>query len=176
MPQIEGQGTAGVPRPEVVSVQGVTNGTPIPVSGAGGVSAADESSFTPGTTPGSLSQYIVDDTSTDTVAEGNLGAARMSPLREQRTNPSADTAIEDTAVTVTGSATALPTTALANRKSMIIANAGTAAVYVGGASVTIAIGIPLEPGEKMGLDVGPEVTVYAIRDSVNQDVRVLEFA
>src|SRR5688572_30598338 len=111
MPVIEGGGSAGSPRPEVLTVQGVSGGTPIPVSGVAGSSTADEAAFTPGTTPGTLAQFVVDDASTDTVAEGNLGAARMSPIREARVNPSANAAIDQQSVTVGTSAVALPSAA-----------------------------------------------------------------
>lgn len=81
MPVTEGRGSPGAAVPEVLTVQGVVGGVAVPVSGAA-AGTNDEGTFTPGTTPGMIAQFVVDETATDTVAEGNYGAGRMTGSRE----------------------------------------------------------------------------------------------
>lgn len=107
MPQSEGFGSAGNPRGEVLTIQGIANGTPIPISGSGsgGASQADDSAFTPNTDGFNPIGAEVDDTGTDTVSEGNAGILRMSALRVLYANPraasAAVTSVADSATNVT---------------------------------------------------------------------------
>jgi hypothetical protein len=85
-------------------------------------------------------------------------------------------AIRPTAVSVGGTPTLLPTTALANRERLIVYNNGSATVYLGGSTVTTSTGLPVLPGAAWTLDCGPDQAVYAIAQAGTQNVRVLEQA
>lgn len=89
---------------------------------------------------------------------------------------SPNTALKSTATTVSsGSATALPASALANRRGMIIANIDAAiTVYIGDSSVTSATGVPLLAGASMPANVGPTNIVYAIAASGSPKVVTFE--
>jgi hypothetical protein len=87
-------GTAGASSTDVISVQGIASGTALPVSVAtipshavtnAGTFAvqdsqkvADDAAFTVGTTPVNPVGYLADETATDSVDEGDAGAARMT--------------------------------------------------------------------------------------------------
>ena len=81
-----------------------------------------------------------------------------------------------TAVTVTTTATAIPATALAGRRAMMVRNNGSVTVYLGDSTVTSTNGFPLSPGEEKSYELGPPVTLYGITASGTADVRVLEGA
>lgn len=78
-----------------------------------------------------------------------------------------------TAVTVTGSATALPASVLTNRVSLCVYNNGASTMYLGPAGVTTASGLPLPAGGSFCDDVGSQV-YYAIVTSGSVEARVLE--
>lgn len=81
-----------------------------------------------------------------------------------------------TAITVSSTATLLPTTALANRRSLSAYNNSAATtIYIGGAGVTSATGTPVPAGTASpAFDIGPNVAVYGITASGTADTRVLE--
>lgn len=82
-------------------------------------------------------------------------------------------------VSVATTATALPTSALANRKRILVQNVDAASVWVGGATVTASGatgGIEVPKGGHIELEAGPAVTVYAIASGSARSVRVLECA
>jgi hypothetical protein len=64
-----------------------------------------------------------------------------------------------------------------SKAGWILANAGSATVYLGGSGVTTATGVPLEPSEKLTSDGGTEYEgdLYAICASGTVNVRVLEW-
>lgn len=75
-------------------------------------------------------------------------------------------------------ATKLPTTPLANRKSLMIQNAGNASVYVGSATTTVSgatTGIIVPKGGFLELEVGPAVDIYGI-SVAGVPVNLLEMA
>jgi len=79
------------------------------------------------------------------------------------------------AVTVGNTATALPTTPLANRKSIAVRNnSGTVTIYVGGSDVTTANGYPVLPYEGLPFNMSSGALLYGITASGTADVRVLE--
>ena len=82
----------------------------------------------------------------------------------------------NTAISVGTTAIALPTTAANGRITMSVHNAGSVIVYVGGASVTTANGLPLEVGEKLAFDLDANVVLYGVVASGTADVRILEGA
>lgn len=80
---------------------------------------------------------------------------------------------------VTSSATTLPTSALANRKTMMIQNAGSASFWIGSATVTASgatTGIEVPKASFIELEVGPAVTVYGITASGSVNANILEMA
>ena len=81
--------------------------------------------------------------------------------------------VKTTTVTVSGGPTLLPAAALKDRKDVTLHNAGSIAVYIGGAGVTIADGIPLASGADLRMEFG-RAEVYAVASGINQLVRVLE--
>jgi len=81
-----------------------------------------------------------------------------------------------TAVSVGTTATALPTTALSNRESILIVNNCSATEYIGGSGVTTSSGIPLAAGDHLSKDAGPSVAFFAIVATGTCDTRVVEAA
>jgi len=82
--------------------------------------------------------------------------------------------IKSSAVSVGTTAVALPTTALAGRKSMVIKNNGAAIVYLGHSGVSISNGYPLAAGAEVGLDIEQNLIIYGRIASGTVDVRLLE--
>lgn len=80
------------------------------------------------------------------------------------------------AVTVTDTATALPTTNLSNRKAItVFNNSNLNRVYLGGSGVTTANGYPLLPYQGLPLDLSDGAQLYGICDTgKTADCRVLE--
>ena len=85
--------------------------------------------------------------------------------------------ILSTNVTVTTSATALPTTALSGRRAVALYNnsASTTTVYIGNSSVTATNGFPLTSScPAITIDASDDITVYGIVSAGTADLRVLE--
>ena len=80
------------------------------------------------------------------------------------------------AVTVTDTATKLPTTNLENRKAItVFNNSNTNRVYLGGSGVTVATGYPLLPYQGLPWDLSSGAQLYGICDTgKTADVRVCE--
>jgi hypothetical protein len=79
-------------------------------------------------------------------------------------------------VNVTGSPTALPATALANRMSFILFNNSADIIYIGNSSVGVADGFPVYPHAGFSITIEDGVTVYAISAGTSSDVRIIEGA
>lgn len=78
-------------------------------------------------------------------------------------------------ISVTTSATALPTTA--NRKVMMVQNAGSSSVFIGSSTVTTAgatAGIEIPKGGFIEVEAGPGAAFYAITAAGSVNVNVLE--
>ena len=84
-------------------------------------------------------------------------------------------ALAAAAVSVGTTATPLPASALANRRSMMIYNNGAAIIYLGGSGVTTATGFPLLPGQAVTLEVGT-LAVYGRVLTGTVEARILEVA
>lgn len=81
------------------------------------------------------------------------------------------------AINVSATATALPTSPLASRKKLMIQNLANKAVYIGtNNSVTASNGMRVAAGANVELEWGPAITVYAIGTQATNDIRVLEIA
>ena len=85
-------------------------------------------------------------------------------------------AFATTAVTVTATATKLPTTNLDNRKAISVRNFDASnKVYLGNANVTTATGYPLLPYESLPFDMSQGAQLYGICETgQTADVRVME--
>lgn len=95
-----------------------------------------------------------------------------------RVTSKADSTVLQQLVSVTTTATALPTTALANRKSIMI-QAQTAPIWVGSGTVTASgatSGIKLAQGDVLEADAGPGCAIFGIASSGAKDAILLEFA
>lgn len=109
-----------------------------------------------------------DYTSLQTWSEGSLKVVDV-----------ANASILQQRIAVTGTAAALPASALSNRRSIMLQNAGSASVYIGSATVTASgatAGIEVPKGSFIELEAGPAVSVYAISGGGSVNVNVLEMA
>jgi hypothetical protein len=85
-------GTAGTASADVLSIQGIASMTPVQVSLPTDVAIADDAAFTPATTKVVMVGFEADEGSTDSVDEGDGGAARMTLDRKQIVTPQPHTA------------------------------------------------------------------------------------
>ena len=85
-------------------------------------------------------------------------------------------AIANSQNTVTATATSVVASALADRKTVWIANEGKATAYIGGTGVTAANGFPLYRKTAIELCAGSAVDVQAISNATGADLRVLELS
>lgn len=68
-----------------------------------------------------------------------------------------------TTVLVGVSATAMPSASLANRRHLIVQNAGLTNLYLGASGVTTSsYGVMLLPGQIFACDLGPSITLYGV--------------
>lgn len=77
-------------------------------------------------------------------------------------------------VTVGTTATAIPTTNLNSRTSMLVYNNGSETVYLGAQGVTVAQGFPLKAGQEKSFGCSEKFQLYGITEVGNVDVRVAE--
>lgn len=85
--------------------------------------------------------------------------------------------IKSSTITVTTSATALPTTALKGRESISIRNkdSATTTIFIGGSDVTAANGYPLDSTTPaISIDINDSVVIYGITSSGTADARIIE--
>lgn len=80
------------------------------------------------------------------------------------------------AISVTDTATEIPTLTLENRKAIIIRNWDTDNyVYVGGSGITASTGFPLLPKESLPFDLSDGAQLYGICETgLTAEVRYLE--
>lgn len=92
-------------------------------------------------------------------------------------NASVSIGINQQAISIGGSAAALPTSPLENRRALVVYNSGPGILYIGKSNVTTASGMPIAVGEKIAFDIQgtPNVCVYGVSDSI-ADVRILELS
>lgn len=83
-------------------------------------------------------------------------------------------------VSVTDTAAAVPAAALANRKTLMLQNTGANRLWIGSATVTTSgatAGIEMPANSFMELEVGPAVSVYAVKNgAAGNNLNVLELA
>jgi len=95
--------------------------------------------------------------------------------RRVLTSNAANVASLNTATTVGTSAAALIATALNGRTNLLIQNLGSKAIFIGSsAAVTSANGVRIAAGSDLTVEVGENVSLFAISTAAGQDVRLLE--
>ena len=81
-----------------------------------------------------------------------------------------------TKVTIANTATAIPATNLAGRRSIVLSNEGSNTIYLGGSGVTVAQGYKLNSGDEKPFDVGDDIILYGIVATGTEELRILEGA
>jgi len=112
----------------------------------------------------------------DVINVGNFPPTKTpQPVTSININPLRGVA-KTTAVSVGGTATALPATPLTQRRALIIFNNdATNTLYLGGSDVTAATGIPVVAQSfSPAIDAGPRLILYGISAGATLNVRVLE--
>lgn len=113
-------------------------------------------------------------------ADGDYAHAQMWSEGSMKVVDIANGSILQQQVSVTSTAAAVPTTPLANRKTLMLQNTGGAKIWIGSATVTTSgatAGIEVPAGSFMELEVGPAVSVYAVKSGVGSvTCNVLEAA
>jgi hypothetical protein len=119
-----------------------------------------------------------DGSATLLLASGQATGANSVPVviaSDQGALPAPNIAVAATAVTVTTTATKMPTTPLANRKEITVQNQdATLSLFVGPSGVTTASGIEIIPMGTLTLRLGPSVDLYGIVASGSINARALE--
>lgn len=77
-------------------------------------------------------------------------------------------------VTVGTTATAVPTTAMVGRNSIVVKNTGANTIYLGSSTVTTANGYPVAANESISLDLGEKVVLYGIVASSTETLAIIE--
>lgn len=114
--------------------------------------------------------------SLDTAFAGVLNVAGDAIQVEGDFGGSCNIAIANSQNTVAATEASVVASALADRKSMWIANEGKATAYIGNTGVTASTGFPLYRKTAIELCAGPAVDVKAISSAVGADLRVLELS
>ena len=109
-------------------------------------------------------------------ADGDRADMISDKYRRLYINDSPNVAILSSAKTITTSATAVVTTALAGRRRIQIQNGNTSDIYIGASGVTTANGLLVPKNATESLDIGENVAIFAIVASGTASIRVLEIA
>lgn len=109
----------------------------------------------------------------DPIGLKNSSGTLINPATEEKQTVPFTTCV-NTAVTLTTADTAyrLPTSELADRKSITIHNASDTDCYIGGSSVTTSNGILLPVGGTMTLDA--ESGIYGVCGTSNKTLNIME--
>lgn len=130
--------------------------------------------------PGAFLLSIRQDTAGSTAGtSGDYAGLLTNEKGELRVINKAESTILQQIVTVGTTAVALPTGALASRKSLMVQMLSGGQLYIGSATVTnsgATRGIKLGEGGFITLEVGPGVDVYGIANAAGKEVAVLEMA
>lgn len=117
---------------------------------------------------------------TNTSADGDYSSLQTWSEGSLKVVDIANGSILQSQVSVTDTATLLPASALANRRSLMIQNTGANKLWIGSATVTTTgatSGIELPANSFIELEVGPAVGVYAIKNgATGSNVNLLQLA
>lgn len=114
-----------------------------------GVSQTDDTAFTPAASTFAPIGAFADETSPDSVDEGDAGVLRMTLARLLIVAARGAPSMANGQVSVTSTATQI-VAARATRRSATLVNTGSEAVWVGVATVTTANGVKLAPDTGQG--------------------------
>jgi hypothetical protein len=120
-----------------------------------------------------------DTAGTQVSANGDAAWIQQNAVGEIRVVNKSETAILQQVIVVGTTAVALPTVALANRKSIMVQMLSNGNLYIGSTTVTstgATRGIQLGRGGFVNLDVGPTPVIYGIADAAGKDVAILEMS
>lgn len=169
--KVSGTGTAGTPSSNVVTVQGITSGTPIPISGS--ITATNDSVGTEGSAVPTKATYVAgtDGTNLQGISTDTNGNVNVTD-RANSSGVYGSLTVGTTAVQVkVGGAN------LTNRKLVVIHNNSGNTMYWGfNSSVTTSNGIVLFRDQVVSIPVGPNIDIYIISGSSAQNSRIAELA
>lgn len=110
-------------------------------------------------------------------ASGDRADAISDLYRRIYVNNGANIAIKASAQAVTDTAAALITSPLGGRRHYMIQNLSNKEIFIGDAAVTTADGWRIAAGAAFGIELGPDVSIFAIANAAGPyPVRVLEVA
>jgi len=140
---------------------------------------AEDSAHVSGDT-GLFSLAVRNDANSSLVgADGDYAPFQVSSVGDLKTVSRYNGALLQQEVSVATTATALPASALAGRKHIVIQNTSGKKIYVGSATVTTSgatKGMEVPAGGFWEADIGPAVSVYAIVASGTADIVVVELS
>jgi hypothetical protein len=110
------------------------------------------------------------------VSDGDRADLLSDDFRRVWVNSGANVSVDETVVSVTTTATALPATALTGRRKIYIQNLDNAPIFLGGSGVTIANGLRIAAGAVFEDEVGDDIGLFAIVSAGTAEVRILELA
>lgn len=110
------------------------------------------------------------------VANGDRADLLSDLYRRVWINDSPNIGAAAAEVAVGTSETALPTSALAGRRRMIVQNVSSNPVYIGPTGVTTGSGLMIQKGASLSLEIGQNVALFGIASASGQNVRVFELA
>lgn len=132
---------------------------------------------------GALGNFVLgirrDSMGTNTSATGDYSELQTWSNGELKVVDIANGSILQQQTSVTTTAAAIPTTPLANRKSIMIQNSGARDMWIGSATVTAAgatAGIRVPQGSFIELECGPAVPVFGITATLTTTANILEAA
>src|SRR5207237_10324887 len=97
---------------------------------------------------------------------GADSATPVSPTNPIPVTNMLDGSLKNTAATITTGAAQVVSSALSNRRGVMIQNLGTDNVYVGGSTVSTSNGIRITPDATSPIfPFGPDVAIYMVADS-----------
>lgn len=79
-------------------------------------------------------------------------------------------------VSLGGTATIIPTTALSGRHLVYIFNNSNDIIYIGASDVTTSNGYPIYPHGQFVFQIDENIDIYGISAGTNSDIRILEGA
>lgn len=109
--------------------------------------------------------------------DGDRADMLSDKFRRIYVNSGPNVAALNTAATVTDTAANLLTGNLSGRRRYLIQNLGNRAIFIGkDATVTDSNGFRMAAGSNMDIELGEDVSLFAITTSGSQDIRILELA
>jgi len=109
-------------------------------------------------------------------ADGDYGSIKTDALGRAWVNAGPNVSQVQGNVTVGATEVALPASALANRRKIIVQNTAANDIYVGPTGVLTTTGLRVGKGATLEMEVGPSLALFAIAAGAGNAVRVWELA